>query len=260
MKLVVWNIAIRMENNEQVLKFIKKQNADFVCLQEALFGIEKTAKPELATANYILESRKYKNFHFAPIWEARGIHKNNQPPHVDFGGLVQQGCLLLSKHKIISGANQFYYNEYRFDFDSTEFRQKDWCRSIQNCVVEIDGNKIQIINVHGLWNIDKLGDERTIAQSKFIIKNMCKDMSVIVCGDFNLLPESKSIKMLEEHLENQNIKFGIKCTRPRAISLNVDANNGNTIVDYVFTKGINVKKLRAVANNISDHYPLILEF
>ena len=154
--------------------------------------------------NDIEKIEDYKYNCFAPIYIASGITKNNEVTR-DFGGKAEQGSLIISKYKIKEHYNQFYYNDYKYEFDATEFRKKDWCRSIQNAIIEVDGKEIQIINVHGIWNKDKVGDERTIMQSQFILNKIRYDIPAIITGDFNLLPDTSSIKLLNN--KNRNVKL-----------------------------------------------------
>ena len=113
--------------------------------------------------NKLVEINEYKYNHFAPLFIASAITKNNEVVR-DFGGKAEQGSLLLSKYIIKESYNEFYYNEYKYEYDATHFRELDWCRSIENVILEINGKLLQIINVHGIWNKDKAGDERTINQ------------------------------------------------------------------------------------------------
>ncbi len=174
------------------------------------------------------------------------------------GGKAEQGSLIISKFKIKEHYNQFYYNDYKYEYDATYFKEKDWCRSIQNTILEIDGNEIQIINVHGIWNKDKIGDERTINQSEFILSKIRNDIPAIVVGDFNLLPNTDSIKMLNNKLTNLIDKYNIKSTRP---NFDDGLDKGNMVCDYIFVNDkVIVKNLMVFESNISDYLPLLLDF
>lgn len=73
--------------------------------------------------------------------------------------------------------------------------------------------------------------------------------------DFNLEPETRSIKMLENGMKNLIKEFGIKFTH------NKELCPDDNISDYVIiSEGIDVKKFKVPEVFVSDHLPLILEF
>lgn len=257
MKLLDLNIGIKLDNTKQVLDFIKKENADICTFQEAMNGIDNNCYEEFKSKNKLTEIKEYEYNAFAPLYIASEITKNNIAVK-SFGGKAEQGSLILSKYKIKKHLNQFYYNEYQYSYDATHFRKKDWCRSIQNTILEINDQEIQIINIHGIWTKDKLGDERTIMQTNFILDKIRKDIPVIIVGDFNLLPNSESIKLLDKVLINLIKEYNIKSTRP---SFDDGLDKGNIVCDYIFINDkIKVNDFKVINTNISDHLPLIIDF
>lgn len=257
MKLLDLNIGIKLDNTKKVLDFIKNEIADICTFQEAMNAIDNSCFDIFKSKNDIVKFAEYKYNEFAPLFIADGITKNNIVVR-DFGGKAEQGSLIVSKHKIKEHHNQFYYNDYKYEYDATYFREKDWCRSIQNAILEINGKEIQIINVHGIWNKDKIGDERTVNQSKFILSKLRKDIPVIVVGDFNLLPNTESIKILNNELINLIEKYDIKSTRP---NFDDGLDTGNIVCDYIFVNNkVKVNDFKVININISDHLPLLLDF
>lgn len=257
MKLLDLNIGIKLNNNDEVIKLINTLNPDLCAFQEAMNGTEDSCFDMFKSMNKIIELKNYPYNAFAPLFIANGITKNGSMVR-DFGGQAEQGSLLISKYIIKEHKNQFYYNEYRYEYDATKFREEDWCRSIQNAIIEIDGKELQIINVHGIWNKDKLGDERTVMQSEFILNNIRNDIPVIVVGDFNLLPGTDSIKLLNNKLNNLMDKYDIKSTRP---TFDGGLDVGNLVCDYVFVNDkVIVNDFKVINSDISDHLPIILDF
>lgn len=257
MKLLDLNIGIKLDNNDDVINFINMEDADICTFQEAMNGTQDSCFEMFKSANKINNIANYPYNAFAPLFIADGITKDGNIVR-DFGGKAEQGCLLVSKYNIKDHKNQFYYNEYRYEYDATNFREEDWCRSIQKAIIDIDGKELQIINVHGIWNKDKVGDDRTIMQSKFILDNIREDIPVIVVGDFNLLPDTESIKILNDKLINLIEEYNIKSTRP---TFDDGLDVGNLVCDYVFVNDkIVVNDLKVINSNISDHLPIILDF
>jgi len=131
-------------------------------------------------------------------------------------------------------------------------------RNIQYVTLETIRGLITVINFHGLWNGQGKGDsEERLTQSENIL-NFVKGLSndFILCGDFNLLPETKSLKMLEEHgLRNLIKEYGITSTRTSFYT------KPERYADYIFTtKGMEVKEFKVLPEEVSDHSALLLEF
>ena len=84
------------------------------------------------------------------------------------------------------------------------------------------------------------------------------DMPSIVVGDFNLLPNTKSIEMISKKMINLIEKYNIKSTRPK---FDDGLDKGNLVCDYIFVNDkVIVNDFKVIDTNISDHLPLILEF
>jgi len=87
----------------------------------------------------------------------------------------------------------------------------------------------------------------------------------IVIGDFNLLPDTESIKKFEVYgYQNLIEDFAIKSTRNR-IAWEQFKNEPGFVkqhyADYCFvSKDVKVKKFTVPNIEVSDHLPLILEF
>lgn len=257
MKLLNLNLCIKLDNTDKVIKLINKENADICTFQEVMNGIEESCFDMYKSKHKLVEIKNYKYSKFAPLFIAKGVSKNGKITR-DFGGDAEQGALILSKYNIIKHYNQFYYNEYKYEYDATEFREKDWCRSIQNSILDINGKRLQIINVHGIWNKDKIGDERTIKQSEFILSKIIDNIPCIVLGDFNLLPEAESIKLINNKMINLIDKYNIKTTRP---NFDDGLDKGDLVCDYIFVNDkIRVNDFKVLESDASDHLPLLLDF
>ncbi len=131
-------------------------------------------------------------------------------------------------------------------------------RNIQYVTVVLNGRTVTIINFHGLWNgKGKTDTEDRIQQSKNILNFASKlKGDYILCGDFNLLPDTESIKLFELHgLRNLIKEYKITSTRT-SFYTKLEKH-----ADYVFvTKGVKVEDFRVLPEEISDHAPLFLEF
>ena len=77
-----------------------------------------------------------------------------------------------------------------------------------------------------------------------------------MCGDFNLLPSTESIKMFEDFdLINLIKENNIISTRTSFYK------KEEKFADYVFvSKGIKVNEFKVLIDEISDHSPLLIDF
>lgn len=108
----------------------------------------------------------------------------------------------------------------------------------------------------------KLDTKERIEQSRKIVAFLkTQPGPKILCGDFNLMPETGSIAMIERAGMRNLIKdFGIKDTRGK---LNHDRRPSppQYFADYAFVSPeIKVKRFEVPAVLASDHLPMILEF
>ncbi len=257
MRILDLNISNHIDNMSKLKDLINEKNPDICCFQEVMNGVDDECFDIYHARRKLDEIKDYPYTEYAPLFIARGVTKNGIFVQ-SYGGQAQQGMMILSKNKILEHKNQFYYNDYKYEYDATYFREKDWCRSLQNAIIEIGEQKLQIINIHGVWNEDKCDDERTIHQSEFILSQARDDIPCIILGDFNLLPNTKSMAMFEGRFRNLIKEYGITSTRP---TFNDGLDVGDLVCDYILVNDkIEVKYFEVVERELSDHYPLLMEF
>lgn len=128
--------------------------------------------------------------------------------------------------------------------------------------IESGNSKYNILNFHGTFlPANKLDTEIRIEASQNLVSFMNKKEGIkIIGGDFNLLPETKSIKIFEEvGFKNLIKEFNIPTTRNEN-AWRLYPDNKQLFADYVFiSRNSQIKKFEVIQNEISDHLPLILE-
>jgi endonuclease/exonuclease/phosphatase family metal-dependent hydrolase len=134
-------------------------------------------------------------------------------------------------------------------------------RNIQFLKLKHKGKLFTIINFHGLWNgKGKTDTEDRLNQSRRIVE-FAKTISgpKILCGDFNLLPDTESIKILENMgMRNLVKEYAVTNTRT---PLYPRAHISSTYADYILvTSGIQVNDFRVLKDVVSDHAPLFIDF
>jgi endonuclease/exonuclease/phosphatase family metal-dependent hydrolase len=116
-----------------------------------------------------------------------------------------------------------------------------------------------LLNFHGLWTGQgKKDTEDRIKQSNKIVE-FARSISgdYVLAGDFNLLPDTESIKILEGMDVRNLIKdYGITNTRTSYYTKTTDK-----FADYTFTTpGLNVKDFKILPDEVSDHAAMYLKF
>lgn len=135
-------------------------------------------------------------------------------------------------------------------------------RKLQYVILEINGYPCLVSNFHGLWNGGpKTDTPERIAQSNnvktFLDSHHCVK---VLCGDFNLLPETQSVRILEQGMCNLVRENSVQGTRT-VLYRHYDNPNEPNFADYVFVSPeVRVRDFEVLPDIVSDHSPLYLEF
>jgi endonuclease/exonuclease/phosphatase family metal-dependent hydrolase len=225
-----------------LLRHMEQQHIDFACMQEAVDYEGKTAG--LVTAySKIGKSLRLDHQFFSPLNSVKFGSRN-----ISFGNVIY------SRLSFTQSKNIFTHGSYNggFDFDVDDYN----IRALQHTTVKVDGKQLHILNHHG-HHIDahKLGDDETMRQTAIIINYIKQlDGAVILCGDFNLAPESESIKQYDSILQNLSAAHSLETTRSLL-------TYKKEVCDYIFVNDkIEVKDFSMDQTIISDHNALILDF
>jgi endonuclease/exonuclease/phosphatase family metal-dependent hydrolase len=148
-------------------------------------------------------------------------------------------------------------------FDVVNDAGHDWkemaLAKAQLMTVEVNKKQVVICNFHGMWIKDshKKDTPERIAQSKHLKEKLnAFQGEKILCGDFNLLPEGESIKILENEMKNLIKDFHVHSTRSSLYK-----TSGVGYADYILvTPGVTVQQFVVLPNEVSDHLALMLDF
>lgn len=135
-------------------------------------------------------------------------------------------------------------------------------RKMQYVKIETKKGIYTVANLHGLWGGGiKTDIPERLAQSR-VVKEFFNKTSgpKILCGDFNLLPDTESMKIMEQGMKNLIKEYGIKSTRTTLYRHFNDPEKPN-FADYILVSpDIKVKKFEILPDIVSDHSPMFLEF
>ncbi|TSC82310.1 MAG: hypothetical protein G01um101420_474 [Parcubacteria group bacterium Gr01-1014_20] len=235
---------------ENLLKFFKDhRDTDVFCLQEIWNGGEHMEGKMAGGA-------KLKNITFRlfeDIGKTLTGHIGFFRPH--FGDHYGLAIFVKKDLKILEEGEIFVYRERGY-FSSEE--PGNHARNIQFVTLRMPQGVRTMVNFHGLWNGGgKFDSPERLTQSDKIVeflKNLTDPF--VLCGDFNLLPETKSLKKLEVFgLRNLIKEYGFSSTRTKFYT------KEHRFADYALaSKGIRVKDFKVLPDEVSDHSPLYLDF
>lgn len=265
-RLVSLNVSIFDDNNLKLSQFFKEINPDIVCLQEVSRKVDNSAFEKYITKDIFDSSMPLlKSSFYAPNFALSEYQKENfhgkKLFYHNFGGVIESGNYIKSKFPIYEGQSLSINGEFTYITDWKDpATQSNLSRMMQVAYIKIKSNlMISCINYHGIWTKNKEDTISTIQATKKILNIMEKiKVPTILCGDFNLLPNTESIQLINEEYSNLIDRYRIKTTRPKSNELsNLDRN----IVDYIFvSKDITVHNLQVIDTNVSDHLPLAMDF
>lgn len=241
MKLItlnIWGGHVR----DPLHQFVSKhQNVDIFCFQEVYHDAK-----EMIT----IENRKVSLNIFSEIQALLPNHIGYFKPAVD--GIYGLSMFIKKQIHVLDEGQSIIY-----DNPAYSGRGPSHSRILQWTKCNIDGNPYTIMNVHGLWNGQgKTDSPERILQSEKIkqFMNSVNDRKIL-CGDFNLKPDTQSLKIISEGMHNLIDTYNITSTRTSYYP------KEEKFADYIFTSpDIEVKEFLVLQDEVSDHAPLLVDF
>jgi len=241
MKLIQLNIwSGRLER--QVAGFFEAQQPDIACLQEA---VSIKGNGAIFVGFEALQKSWHKptyGFH-TPMFSFKFMNRTAR-----FGNGIISTLPFTEQQALYTNLEP----KENFDFDTDDYN----VRNLQHVQLDVDGKKLHILNHHGHHIPEhKNGDESTIRQMRQIREYLNQlDGPVILTGDFNLSPTSRSLELINEKLDNLSVKYRLETTRNQL-------TYKKEVCDYIFvSERVKVSSFEASDEVVSDHKALILEF
>lgn len=238
LQLNVWTGRIK----GALLDFIKSNDFDVICMQEAVWGGDKQKELEnfFATADQIKEASGLEHESRSSNWGMKIFSDNN---------IVEQGNVILSKSEIIEKQNELVHNKYGVVKNAQDFYEHAYTLQIAKLKCGIT-----IVNHHGYWKPTPMGDKTTVEVMKKVA-NVVRRISgpVVMCGDLNIVHEAPAMRELdflrdlihEYHIDNtlSGLKF-----------------NGKVACDHILVNDeVEVRDFSVLDDIVSDHKPLLIE-
>lgn len=229
---------------DKLIQFFKdNKETDIFCLQE-IFNGGGSDKAELAE---MVEGKDYELLD--KITKVLPNHTVYFRPHLkDYYGLAM---LIKRDIEVVTEGEEYVYQHKGFIPDGNVGFH---ARNIQFATLKVNGKCLTVINFHGLWNgAGKTDTPDRIEQSRNIVKFIeGLDNDFILCGDFNLLPDTQAIKVIETlPVRNLIIENNIISTRS-SLYTKLDK-----FADYFFvSKSIKINSFEVMPEEVSDHLAL----
>ncbi len=238
---------------ESLLSFFKEHSdTDIFCLQEIWSAPYKHLEGHSA-GGVSIDHSNIMVYGMQEISSALSSHLTYfRPHHLDNYGLMM---LVREGIDIVEEGEIFVYKQKGY---VPEGDVGGHARNLQYLTIRTPKGQRTVLNFHGLWNSGGKGDsDERFSQSEKII-GFLKELKnpYVLCGDFNLLPETESLKRLETAgLRNLIKEYAITSTRTRYYT------KPNRFADYVLvSEGVEVDDFKVLPDEVSDHSPLYLEF
>lgn len=195
------------------------------------------------------------NFDFlSDIKKALPNYASYYRPHLgDWWGLA----IFIKKERPVLSEGEYFVHKYKGHNPAIEVHGHT-AKNLQFITTLCGDKPVTVLNFHGLWNgngktdtEDRLNQSRKIVDFIATIKN-----DFVLCGDFNLSPDTESLQMIMRDLGCRDLikEYGITSTRTSAYE------KPNKFADYVFvSNGVTIADFKVLPDVISDHAPLMLE-
>ena len=220
MKIITLNTWGGRAGKEGLLSFASeyKNSIDVFCFQEIWSAPYEHLDGHDAGGNKINneETMVY------GMQEISGLLSNHKsyfhPHHLDNYGLMMS----VSKDIFVEEEGEVFVHKHKGYVPTGDVGRH--ARNLSYIKTSFSDKPLTIINFHGLWNGMGKGDsDERLVQSRNII-NLLKTLEgeILFCGDFNLLPETESLKMFEDFGLRNNTALLLRVlhtTRSRRSSL-----------------------------------------
>lgn len=134
-------------------------------------------------------------------------------------------------------------------------------RKLQHVTITTPKGPLTLLNYHGLWTGGSKKDTpERLEQSRRIQEHLTSIAGdIVLVGDFNLLPDTESMKILRHGLRDLIAEFKITSTRNRLYRNYYDTTEPN-FADYILVSpNVAVENFSVLDDLVSDHAPLLLK-
>lgn len=211
---------------ERIAALIKESKADIVGLQEVDRGVERTARRDLPKE----------------LAKLTGMNVDFDRNIIYQGG--DYGNAVLTKFPIKKKKNTHY-----------KMLREGEQRGVMQVVLNVHGKDLLFMNTHIDYRPD---DSERLSNSEEMKKIVAEagNMPVILCGDFNDSPGSRTHQKIKSFISDTWELIG------KGNGFTIPVKNPNNRIDYIWIseKSIEPLKVEVIYSEASDHLPVLGEF
>ncbi len=235
---------------DNISTFLEEENPDIIALQEVNNGSDPRLPKNLRSMQVLSELLPDYSQFFAPEILVRYPE-----------GKIDIGNAIFSKFPITKEETVFLnvpYGEYDTVPIGGDFSKHP--KNMQCCEVSVGSSVLTVCNLHGIWGLDGTDTEERLTMSQLILEQVKNKQKVILAGDFNVKPNTQTIRSIEKHLKNifkDELDTTFNLTRK---DLGRFPGYASAVVDMIFvSQDLVVTKQSCPTIDVSDHLPLIIE-
>lgn len=237
--------------SQELIGFINqhRDTVDIFCFQEVFNG--EAAKDAEYLTNIVTSVDYHLLEHLSQaLFE---FNKSFCPVYRHIYGLAiftKKNLEVVAEGEVTLFENNNFPNPQEPDADHT--RKMQWVKLRTD-----DKKEVAIFNLHGCWvSGDKQDNPARLKQSDIVVQELVKVSGPkILCGDFNLNPQTESVAKIDKLMTNLVKQYDVKTTRTSLYT------KSEKFADYIFTSPeIGVEDFKVLPDVVSDHCPLLLEF
>ncbi len=249
LKIICLNTWAGMIGIETLLSFFKMyQDADVFCLQE-IYHTNGQELPKVAAGRSIenVEPKLLEKLQ-ATLPDHLSFYIPQYAPYIGLAMFFRKDLSIIEQGSLCIYKEPGYVSPHDI---------ADHARMMQYLTLETARGPLTILNLHAAWQVGgKTDTPERLEQSQRIL-DFSKSIThpLVMCGDFNLLPTTQSIQMIEQAgWENLIRTNQITSTRTSLYE------KPERFADYVFVKNnVQVQNFRVLPEEVSDHAALLLE-
>jgi len=236
---------------KNIFAFFDREQPDVVSLQEVFDGKDSGLAENYRSLEILKNYFMGWEYYFAPEFMLVGEQ-----------GKMEIGNAIFSRYPITSTVSNDFgisYGEFSAHPPTGDFGTHP--KNIQCCEIAIEGTTYTICNLHGIWGLDGGDSPERLEMSRRIVDLVKGKKKLILSGDFNLKPDTQTIRNIDNHLIN--VYGGELTTSFNLAHKNLEKYPGyaTAVVDMVFASSdIVVLEKKVASDDVSDHLAFVIQF
>lgn len=240
--LNLWEGGVLWDN---IVALFKREDPDVLLLQEA-FNASASSPLQYQTVNRMHKLFPLNYHYYSPeLYELRP------------DGEGDTGNLIISKYPISQSETIFLYGEYQKITRPDTIEFSHYPKNMQCAHISLPNNsELHVHNVHGIWGLDGADSPERLRMSNSITSHIDGKPHTVVAGDFNLKPDTQTIRQIEQKLTNV---FTDALTSSFNMKHKTNPGYATAVVDMAFVSSdLKIENKTVLEDDVSDHKGLLV--